>query len=480
MKFNITAAENELKKRVGKLGTRWYPSYHLAGRAGWINDPNGLIYYDGWYHAFYQHNPYDTIWGPMHWGHARSKDMLHWEQLPIALAPEGDEDKNGCFSGSAVIYKGKMALIYTGNKFKGDSTSDDDLYQVQCLATSDDSIHFHRHGIVIDTPPGVHHFRDPKVWEEEGRWYMVVGISSGGVGHVHLYSSDDLKKWNDEGILAKAPDITMGFMWECPDFFRLDDKYVLVFSPQGMARDGYRNVNLYQSGYIIGNWSPGKPFQQETPFIEMDLGDSFYAPQSFLAKDNRRMLIGWMVMWDSYLPESKDGWAGQLTLPRELSLNSSKDRLIQCPLSELNSLHENSYRHVCKLKNQQETIFSAFKHEDIVVQLDTIAPAEQYGLSLGEGVRVYIDSQAKRVIVERNYPEYGLVGTRSIPLPDNDLLELRLIIDNSSLEVFINRGEGVISSRIYPEMEECYREIRAFSWGGETQFEVIRRELCVR
>ena len=103
MTYSITKAEQELQSRREGLNLRWYPRYHLAARAGWMNDPNGLVWFDGWYHAFYQHHPYSTQWGPMHWGHARSKDLVHWEHLPVALAPEGPEDKDGCFSGSAVV-----------------------------------------------------------------------------------------------------------------------------------------------------------------------------------------------------------------------------------------------------------------------------------------------------------------------------------------------------------------------------------------
>ena len=103
MTYSISRAEQELQAKHEKLNLRWYPRYHLAARAGWINDPNGLVWFDGWYHAFYQHHPYSTKWGPMHWGHARSKDLVHWEHLPVALAPEGPEDKDGCFSGSAVV-----------------------------------------------------------------------------------------------------------------------------------------------------------------------------------------------------------------------------------------------------------------------------------------------------------------------------------------------------------------------------------------
>jgi beta-fructofuranosidase len=179
MTYSITKAEQELQSRREGLNLRWYPRYHLAARAGWMNDPNGLVWFDGWYHAFYQHHPYSTQWGPMHWGHARSKDLVHWEHLPVALAPEGAEDKDGCFSGSAVVDGDTLALIYTGHKFHGDPDDEANLYQVQCLATSRDGIHFSREGMVVDTPPGLHHFRDPKVWREgrAGTWSSVRGTA---------------------------------------------------------------------------------------------------------------------------------------------------------------------------------------------------------------------------------------------------------------------------------------------------------------
>ncbi len=144
MTYSIAKAEQELQARQGSFNLRWYPRYHLAARAGWMNDPNGLVWFDGWYHAFYQHHPYSTHWGPMHWGHARSKDLVRWEHLPVALAPEGPEDKDGCFSGSAVVDGDTLALIYTGHKFHGDPDDEANLYQVQCLATSRDGVHFTR------------------------------------------------------------------------------------------------------------------------------------------------------------------------------------------------------------------------------------------------------------------------------------------------------------------------------------------------
>ncbi|OAT31904.1 sucrose-6-phosphate hydrolase [Buttiauxella brennerae ATCC 51605] len=463
MTLLIANAEQELNAKRERMNMRWYPHYHLAARAGWMNDPNGLVWFDGWFHAFYQHHPYSTQWGPMHWGHARSRDLLHWEHLPVALAPEGPEDKDGCFSGSAVVNGDELALVYTGHKYHGDPASDDNLYQVQCLATSKDGIGFTRHGQVIDTPAGLHHFRDPKVWREGETWYMVVGARVGDTGQVRLYRSDDLHHWEDAGLLAEAQE-GMGFMWECPDFFTLNGKQVLMFSPQGMEARGYDNRNLFQSGYLVGQWQPGEAFSQQSAFQEMDHGHDFYAPQSFLTPDGRRIVIGWMAMWESPLPEQQDGWAGMLTLPRELTLTAD-NRLQMRPARELESLRR-SWQNwpVNTLKNKALRVMDECETTEVILEWDLSASnAEQFGIALEEGMRLYVDAQAQRLVLERHYPQLGLCGQRSVPLPQSTTLSLRVFFDSSSVEVFVNDGEACLSSRIYPES----RKLDIFAWSGE-------------
>lgn len=460
----IAKAEQELKDKQPRLNRRWYPRYHLAARANWINDPNGLVWFDGWYHAFYQHHPYSTEWGPMHWGHARSKDLVHWEHLPIALAPQGPEDKDGCFSGSAVVDGDTLALIYTGHKFHGDPSNEENLYQVQCLATSRDGIHFTRQGVVLDTPPGVHHFRDPKVWREGDNWYMVVGARIGDRGEVRLYRSTDLRHWHDEGILDQAEE-GMGYMWECPDFFPLDDKYILMFSPQGLAAHGYQNRNLFQSGYLVGHWQPGHPFVRESRFRELDHGHDFYAPQSFTTPDGRRIVIGWLDMWQSPMPEQQDGWSGMLSLPRELTL-SADNRLLIRPAKEVELLRSSELPWpVSMLKDQQMMVMENATALEVILHWDCAnSSAERYGLSYGNGLRIYVDAQMQRLVVERDYPQYGLCGTRSVPISLDNILKLRIFFDSSSVEVFVNDGEACLSSRIYPD--DKHRELSLFAWGG--------------
>ncbi len=183
--------------------------------------------------------------------------------------------------------------------------------------------------MVVDTPPGMHHFRDPKVWREGDSWYMIVGAREGDTGQVRLYRSADLRQWQDAGVLDEA-ESTMGYMWECPDFFNPQRQTRSDVFPQGMQAAGFSNRNLFQSGYLIGEWQPGQRFIRHGEFREMDNGHDFYAPQSFATPDGRRIVIGWLDMWESPLPEQQDGWAGMLSLPRELSL-SADDRLQMRP-----------------------------------------------------------------------------------------------------------------------------------------------------
>lgn len=460
----LSQANGAILAKKDDINPRWYPSYHLAPQAGWMNDPNGLSWFDGYYHAFYQHYPHAPVWGPMHWGHARSRDMVNWEHLPIVLAPEGAEDKDGCYSGSAVVDGDQLALIYTGHKFHG-QPCDDNLFQVQCLATSRDGVTFQREGMVLDTPPGVHHFRDPKVWREGEQWFMVVGARVDNIGEVQLYRSDDLRQWEYAGVIGRA-DADMGYMWECPDFFPLGDQRVLMFSPQGMAAKGYANRNLFQSGYMTGQWQIGGEFSVDQPFQEMDHGHDFYAPQSFETPDGRRVVIGWLAMWESPMPEQADGWAGMLSLPRELSL-SAQGKLRMNPVKELESLRgEPRLWSVSELKDQTVTVEAHAEAMEVCLEWDlSQSRAETFGLRLGKGASIHVDSQSQRLVIERDYPEFGLCGYRSVPLPAGDILSLRIFIDRSSLEVFVNAGEYSLSSRIYPAPDD--RQLTLFSQHGQ-------------
>ncbi len=280
--------------------------FHFEPKKGWMNDPNGLVFWKGQYHAFFQHNPRAPKWDSMHWGHAVSDDGLLWRELPIALYPDMPyEDAGGCFSGSAVEKDGKLWLFYTSVSRA--------LGQTQSCAVSADGIHFEKlpHNPLIPVCPidGCRDFRDPKVFLYKDGWRMVVGSGFGGVGRILLFASQDLLSWQYLGVLFESD--AFGPVLECPDLFELDGRWILLFSKIGRIASAVQ--------FCIGDFD-GERF---TParFCIPDAGPQFYAPQTFLRPDGARILIGWLYDWQRPLDEGAD-FAGALTIPRRLSLRS--------------------------------------------------------------------------------------------------------------------------------------------------------------
>ncbi|AMG97990.1 glycosyl hydrolase family 32 [Serratia liquefaciens] len=467
MKNALAQADHAVEALRAQRQDDYYPQFHLAAAAGWINDPNGLVYINGVYHAFYQHHPYDQNWGPMHWGHATSRDLAHWQHQPIALAPGESYDKDGCFSGCAVDDNGVLTLLYTGHVWLGKEGDDDQVREVQCLATSEDGVNFVKQGPVLLPPEGIQHFRDPKVWRAADRWWMVVGAKENGLGQARLYRSNDLRDWQFDRVLAGAQSPHQGYMWECPDFFPLGEKQVLLFSPQGLTAQGYRNRNRFQSGYLLGHWRPDEDFSVTQSFCELDGGHDFYAPQTFTAADGRRMLFAWMDMWESPMPSKPHGWAGALTLPRELTL-SCEGNVLMNPARELTALRgEQQSFDAVSVRNQRQVLTDGV--QELALTLNVAASdAERYGIVIGTAARLYVDNQTHRLVLERFSEDPGLCGCRSVPLPEADILSLRVFIDRSSLEVFVNQGEACLTSRIYPT--DGQRSVTLFAEGGLAQF----------
>ncbi|HGM7028515.1 TPA: glycoside hydrolase family 32 protein [Serratia liquefaciens] len=467
MKNALAQADHAVEALRAQRQDDYYPQFHLAAAAGWINDPNGLVYINGVYHAFYQHHPYDQNWGPMHWGHATSRDLAHWQHQPIALAPGESYDKDGCFSGCAVDDNGVLTLLYTGHVWLGKEGDDDQVCEVQCLATSEDGVNFVKHGPVLLPPEGIQHFRDPKVWRAADRWWMVVGAKENGLGQARLYRSNDLRDWQFDRVLAGAQSPHQGYMWECPDFFPLGEKQVLLFSPQGLTAQGYRNRNRFQSGYLLGHWRPDEDFSVTQSFCELDGGHDFYAPQTFTAADGRRMLFAWMDMWESPMPSKPHGWAGALTLPRELTL-SCEGNVLMNPARELTALRgEQQSFDAVSVRNQRQVLTDGV--QELALTLNVAASdAERYGIVIGTAARLYVDNQTHRLVLERFSEDPGLCSCRSVPLPEANILSLRVFIDRSSLEVFVNQGEACLTSRIYPT--DGQRSVTLFAEGGLAQF----------
>lgn len=474
-KNRIQQAEEALQQTKESMNERFRLGYHIMAPANWINDPNGLVQYKGEYHVFYQHHPYDENWGPMHWGHVKSKDLVHWEHLPIALAPGDVCDSDGCFSGSAVDNDGELTLIYTGHHYT--DKENDIFYQNQNIAVSKDGITFEKAGEnpVIAAPPedSTHHYRDPKVWKHEDTWYMILGNQSieEQSGRVILYKSSNLRKWEYVGVLAQS-DGSHGFMWECPDFFELDGKYILMLSPQGMEADGDNYNNLYQTGYFVGDYNYETNQFQHGSFIELDHGHDFYAVQTFSDDKNRRIAIGWMDMWEADMPTKKDGWCGALTLPRELRLTSDH-KILMNPVEELTLLREREHN-VCtdKTISGNHLIEETGDLLEINMEFDlsqtsaTAVGLKLKGIKEEETVVVY-DINEQKLMLDCSKSGKKEDSVRRTFLQSGSKISLRIFIDRSSIEVFANEGQTTMTSRIYPTEERAGIEV--FAEGGEVQ-----------
>lgn len=292
---------------ISELADRPRPAVHFAPASNWMNDPNGLIFWNGYYHLFYQKRELRKTPALLCWGHARSVDLLHWEDLPVALVPTpGSPDEDGCFSGCAVVYEGAVFLIYTG--VQGSR-------QLPCLAraSDDDLISFEKwsgNPLIAEPPVGdVLGFRDHTIREVSGELRQLVGSGTPALGGcVFEYQSRDLLTWNYAGVFLSSLDSRLpGSMWECPDLFALDTRWHLVISSH---IDHPIDVH-YASGVIESNHFV------LTASGRVDLGMRWYAPQSFTAPDGRRIVFGWLRERESEVPYAIQKRVGVMSLPRE-------------------------------------------------------------------------------------------------------------------------------------------------------------------
>lgn len=427
------------------------PSFHITGGNGWINDPNGLIKFKGLYHAFYQHYPYDVNWGPMHWGHKVSKDLLHWEELPIALFPQTYSNEDGCFSGTSVIHNDVLYLIYTGFFENGGG---ENIRQLQCLASSKDGIVFEKHGIIIgekDLPEEYSpcDFRDPKVWKENNQFYMLVAArKKGGKGHVLMFKSEDLFKW--EFISDVLPNESKGIMIECPDYVKNLD--LLLYSEQFQPNEGKTHLNVHSCRYATGllNLESGKFLGQSIGIV--DYGFDFYAPQTFA---NENVMIGWLNMWDRNNPSQKYGFAGQLTIPRRIEVVDGK--LMQEPVWDYSNKEEKSINGLVKDTFKLGAIKLEIKNLKSLELLLRKKDNQYFKVTLNGDELVFDRSCAGEKIVGVEKDEDSLNGIRRMPVENLNNINMEIIFDEFSLEFFVNGLSATFS--LFPEINSDGLEI---------------------
>ena len=419
------AADREAAARMANPRAR--PTYHFLGPANWMNDPNGPIYYRGYYHMFYQHNPYGDDWGLMHWGHARSRDLVHWEHLPIALWPSLEAGEEHVFSGCATLTGAGRPMIFYTSIARGRSAGD---HAEQWAAVSDDPelVRWEKHPanpILTEALHGtvkVYDWRDPFVFEDGDRTYLVCGGNlnqgKGGQAIVNLYQAEDreLTRWKYLGVLFTHPDPKVPNI-ECPNFFKLRDRWVLVVSP-------HRKVD-----YFVGAFHPeSHSFQAEQGGV-LDYGN-YYAPNAMLDPKGRRLMWGWINGF-----KKGAGWNGCHTVPRVVSLDR-EGRLRQEPAAELRKLRGGRLARFSAVPDRYTNRVDGVRGEalEILAEFDP-ATAPSFGLRL-----TWAGEPGRTNTVRCEGDRLNIAGAEA-PVPPEARgarLKFHLFIDHSVMEVFVN------------------------------------------
>jgi len=491
---------NDKQKKYSEL---YRPQIHFTPQAKWMNDPNGMVFFEGEYHLFYQYYPDSTVWGPMHWGHAVSKDLIHWDHLPVALYPDS---LGYIFSGSAVADQnntsgfgkdGKVPLvaIFTYHNAKLEKTGRND-YQNQGIAYSLDQGRTwkkYSENPVLKNP-GIRDFRDPKVsWHEPSKkWIMTLAT----LDCISFYSSPDLKTWTKESEFGKGIG-GHGGVWECPDLFPIKvegtdlEKWVLLVSINPGGPNGGSATQ-----YFVGNFD-GKVFTNERKNREprwIDCGKDNYAGVTWSGipkTDGRRLFLGWMSNWQYATVVPTQVWRSAMTLPRELKLvqvAAEEFAVKGYPTSEFENCGakwEDLITNHLQYQTVQVASFSLGKADafDYSVELDLTASGLttiQLSNTFNETFDILLDKAGQQCRINRKHsgeisfkPEFQ--EDSQIPVNLGDNVKIRMVIDQASIELFLDGGLVEITNIVFPK--EIYNQVNIKSDQKFTVFNSKVRKL---
>lgn len=485
----IEEAENYIENNRDSVNGRYRGSYHLSPQIGWMNDPNGFVYYKGRYHMFWQYHPYSATNGLMYWGHAVSDDLISWEYLPVALAPDKEYDADGCWSGSAIVAGERLYLIYTGHYQRNGVRR-----QTQCLAWTDDGVNFtkYKNNPVVGEkhlPEGadIADFRDPYVWEKDGTYYMLVGTLDSAKAKVLLYSSDDLYNWRYKNeFLSRSG---AGYCWECPSLVDADGTELFLCSPVDYPHGEYEFWNYNSTVYATGKVDYAAGIMAASQFGEVDYGLDFYAAQAIKGRGGKTIMTAWMNMWGRrYVPAVLgDGWTGSLILPRELYCKGGK--LYQKPVSAISDYYKNERKISDALDGERE--YDGIKGR--CARLDVYADVTR---AQSFEIRLFADEKHATVLrydvlsglvtLDRSDNRYTVSadardlsqGKRRVAKyrPENGVLHVELFLDNSSVEAFFGEGELTMTALSYNDVTA---DGIVFSSTGETQLKIVENDIEV-
>ena len=458
-----TSDEERLNKLHDAIAlSKWRTQYHIQTVTGLLNDPNGFCYFKKQWHLFYQWFPFGAVHGTKHWYHVVSKDLIHWENVGMAMEPDLIFDNRGCYSGSAFPKDEYLYLLYTGNHKDQDDKRTP--YQMIAAMNAKGTITKLKHPIVEPHKDYTEHQRDPKIFFANGMYWILLGAQDKEQhGKMILYKSKQIAiGWEFAGELKVKGYPYFGYMVECPDIEKIGDKWLLLFSPQGYAAKGDEFRNAYQNVYLIGDLDlTNLEFKPEGPYRELDRGFDFYAAQCANQNEykNTAVLAGWFGCSDySYPATDEEGWSGLITLPRELTIEDGK--LKQRPIRTAEQLKGEKVFEALRGNITKDTMHGRMPQACVMHVDDPDSNAFELGLysqTMKKGFSIVYDPNRKYFTIDRGdlenqcNTEYGT--DRRIKLEEG-LKSLEIFVDHSTVEIFINNGDYVMSSRIFPNPDE--------------------------
>lgn len=442
-----------LKKQ--QQNSHWRLHYHIQPETGLLNDPNGFSYFDGKWHLFYQAYPYGPVHGLKSWYHLSSTNLVDWQRDQLRLLPDTGYDSHGVYSGSAIPVGDQLFLAFTGNV--RDQQWARHAYQLGAWMDKDFHVTKQATPLIANPPEGyTQHFRDPQLFRYQDQYYLLMGAQTENEeGKILLYKGDTLDHWElvHEVLFSNEQ---MGYMIECPNLVFLEDKPVLIFCPQGLVKTTVDYQNIYPNLYITADHFDAETAKLLHPSSIQNLDDGFdlYATQAFQAPDGRVLSIGWVGLPDVSYPSDKEGWAHCLSLVRELQLIDGQ--LYQKPVTELALLRQAP---LASHERKDEVLFQPDKNS---YELEMTIPTDKQSVltlfssaNQNEGFDLHCDAKNGMITLDRGRmakqvnPEFGT--KRSVQVSPHLPIRLRIFVDSSVCEIFINDGQKVLTSRVFPD-----------------------------
>lgn len=464
MEHSIERANQYVEEHFGEINMRYRAALHAMPPVGWINDPNGFCFYRGQYHLFGQYHPYSTEWGPMHWAHWVSDDLVDWKWLGVCMAPDQEKyDARGVFSGSALVEGDLLTVMYTGVSF----TPEGEERQQQCIAQSTDGIHFTKFADnpVIPSallPEGADpaNFRDPKLFRAADGYRAVMASKGKDGGQLLVYRSEDLHHWALAGVFASG----VGEMLECPDYHVIDGKDTLISCVMSMPNDGLKYPSNNPVAYLLGKTNEDKTAFELESMAAIDNGLDYYAPQVITSREGKFAQTGWLNGWCSGFPTHKlgHGWCGCMSFPREMRAAGGK--ILQTPWPAIADYRadEKKAEKALAAKETYRAAHAASAEIKLVIRPNGNSKTRvTFFENGGEQFILSYDPAGSVMTMERGKCGYDMRSDRReetftqayVPLRNGEL-HLDILLDVCTAEVFLQDGEVVMSAMVHPKAEQ--------------------------